>query len=72
MSEDLEDFTNKSLKYFKPGVFKGLGKVDMKKAWDKGGEQIVEAAMKRIGNKLIVESGPLSEEDEGCHRHAGR
>jgi peptidoglycan hydrolase-like protein with peptidoglycan-binding domain len=56
MSEDLEDFTNKSLKYCKAGVFKGLGKVDMKKAWDKGGEQIVEAAMKRIGNKLIVEA----------------
>ena len=56
MSEDLEDFTNKSLKYCKAGVFKGLGKVDMKKAWDKGGEQIVEAAMIRIGNKLIVEA----------------
>ena len=56
MSKDLEDFSDKSIKYFKPGMFKGLGKVDLKKAWDKGGEQIVEAAMKRIGAKLIVDA----------------
>lgn len=56
MTKDLEDLTDHSLKYFKPGAFKGLGKVDMKKAWDKGGEQIVEVALKRIGAKLIPEA----------------
>jgi hypothetical protein len=56
MEEELDAFTKNSLKYFKPGMFEGLGKVDMKKAFDKGGEQIVEAAMKRLGKKVILDA----------------
>ena len=36
MSEDLEDFTNKSLKYCKAGAFPKGPRLDAVKAWDKG------------------------------------
>jgi peptidoglycan hydrolase-like protein with peptidoglycan-binding domain len=56
MEDQLEAFTKGSIKFFKPGMFKGLGKVDMKKAFDKGGEQIVEVAMKRLGKSVILDA----------------
>ena len=56
LDKELEAFTKNSVKYFKPGMFKGLGKIDPKKAFDKGGEQIVEAAMKRLGKKVVLDA----------------
>lgn len=56
MEKELEAFSKDSVKFFKPGMFAGLGNVDMKKAFDKGGEQIVEVAMKRLGEKVILDA----------------
>ncbi len=56
MEKEIDAFTKSSIKYLKPYTFKGLGKVDTKKALDKGGEKIIEAAMKRIGTALILKA----------------
>ncbi|MDE2006507.1 MAG: hypothetical protein KGI51_08075, partial [Rhodospirillales bacterium] len=56
LDKQLDGLSDKGATYFKPGVFKGLGEVDPKKAFAAGGDQIVEQAVKRLGPKLILEA----------------
>ncbi len=54
LNTQLEELSDKSAFYFKPGVFKGLGEVDPKKAFAAGGDSIVEQAVTRLGAKPIL------------------
>lgn len=54
LNKQLEELSDKSASYFKPGIFAGLGEVDPKKAFGAGGDSIVEQAVTRLGVKPIL------------------
>jgi hypothetical protein len=54
MDKQIAGFSSNYPKYFRPGDFKGLGKVDIKKALEKGAEAVIEQAFKRVSKEVVL------------------
>jgi len=54
-SKQIDEISAKADAYFKGGAIEGLGKVEPKKAFAAGGEEIVEKAVERLAPKLILD-----------------